>query len=126
MSARAGSVDPKLREVAVRLGREIPLRLIVLFGSTVRSDRSPEDLDLAVLGDEPVDSVALTNRFAVALGRSDVDLVDLRRADPLLQMQVAEHGVPLYESALGAFASFVSLAFRRFQDTRKLREVGSR
>lgn len=122
-SSAAYTLDPKLREVAERLGRELGLQLIVLFGSSARPGDTPEDLDLAVSGDEPCDTVDVTNRFAGALGRSDVDIVDLRRADPLLLMEVAEHGIALFERDPGTFTSFYSFAVRRFADTRKFREA---
>ncbi len=87
---------------------------------------SAEDLDLAIRGMKPVDLVALTNRFIQRLGRQDVDLADLRRADPVLMVQVARDGIPWYESEPGEFARFHSLAYRRFADTRKFREAERR
>ena len=100
------------------------LRLVVLFGSEARGDaREAADLDVAVDAGRPVDTVDLTNRLGVALGHPDVDLVDLRRADPVLLMAVAEEGVPLFEATPGTFVSFQSVAARRFYDTRKFREA---
>ena len=49
--------------------------------------------------------------------------MDLRRADPVLQMCVAREGVPLYEGSPAAFADFASLAMRRYADTSKFREA---
>lgn len=99
------------------------LRLVVLFGSSARGDDAPQDLDLAVQADRPLDLVAVTNRLTVELGRQDVDLVDLRVADPVVLMRVAEEGIAVYEARPGTFARFQSLAARRFFDTRKFREV---
>lgn len=95
----------------------------MLFGSTARAEGAGEDLDVALQGDDPLDLVHLTNRLAPALGRQDVDLVDLRVADPVVLLSVAEEGVVLYESEPGAFVRFQSLAARRFFDTRKFREM---
>lgn len=99
------------------------LRLVVLFGSSTRAEGPGQDLDLALQGEHPLDLVHLTNRLAPALGRQDLDVVDLRVADPVLLLSVAEEGVPLYESEPGAYARFQSLAARRFFDTHKFREM---
>lgn len=109
------------------MAREAGYELVVLFGSAVDEGgaREPEDLDLALRGDGPLDLVDATNRFTRALGTQavDVDVVDLRRADPLLMMMVARDGVVLHEEGPGAFARFWSLAARRYADTRKFREA---
>lgn len=99
------------------------LDLVVLFGSCARRRDVAGDLDLAVRGNEPLDLVALTNRLTTILATQDVDLADLRVADPVLLLGVAEGGVPLYEAEPGAFSRFQSLAARRFFDTRKFRDM---
>jgi predicted nucleotidyltransferase len=113
----------QLRAVAERIGREYGCRLIVLFGSAARAERRAEDLDLALLHDEPLDLVALTNRLIRELGTQAVDLCELRRAEPLLLALVARDGIPLYEADPTQFARFASLAMRRYADTRKFREM---
>ena len=61
------------------------LRLILVFGSTVTGLRSPKsDLDLAFLADAPLDPVAVTTDVIRVLHTDRVDVVDLRRASPLL------------------------------------------
>jgi len=114
----------RVHRVGQRIGRDIEADLVILFGSATRVEERPaEDLDIAVLARVPLDLVALTNRFVQALHFQDIDLVDLRRADPVLLAQVARDGVPLYETRSGAFTEFTSLAVRRFADTRKFREA---
>lgn len=115
----------RLREVAEDVGRETQCRLIVLFGSVARGDGPCEDVDLAILPARGValDTIELTNRLIEALRIQQVDVSDLRRADPLLLMLVANEGIPLYEGAQSEFACFVSLASRRYWDTRKFREM---
>jgi predicted nucleotidyltransferase len=95
----------------------------VLFGSVVRGEPRAEDVDLAVLCDGPLDSVALTNRLIRDLGFQAVDMCELRRAEPLLLALVARDGIPLYEAEPTEFARFHSLAMRRYADTRKFREM---
>jgi predicted nucleotidyltransferase len=115
----------EIARAAHRIADELDLRLVVLFGSTARGEERPEDLDLAVLaaGREPVDAAHVTNLLTVLLGRQDVDIVDLARADPVLMMLVARDGVPLFERTPSEFASFWSLAARRFADTKKFRDA---
>jgi len=113
----------QLREVAARLATECALNLVVLFGSARYPERHPEDLDLALQGDQPLDLVALTNRFIQELHVQAIDLADLRRADPLLMALVARDGLVLFERAPGIFATFASLAARRYNDTQKFRDA---
>ena len=119
------SIDD-LREIAARLGQESGYRLLVLFGSAARGAAAPEDLDVAVLGDAATDTVALTNELIRRTGTQQIDIADLRHADPLLMMLVARDGVPLYEREPGEFSRFASLAVRRYADTRKFREMEAR
>ena len=76
------------------------LELVVLFGSTAKGRRRP--------------------------GSDRLDLVDLRRAGPILAMGVARCGRLLYESEPGVFRRFQSLASRRYCDTAKLRRAQRR
>jgi predicted nucleotidyltransferase len=100
------------------------LRLIIVFGSSVTGRRGPDsDLDLALLGDAPLDLVAVTTDVIRLLQTDRVDVVDLRRASPLLAMEVARHGRLVYERTPGMHIEFISLAVRRYIDTKKLRDA---
>src|SRR3989338_3567644 len=114
-----GDLERAARDVAEAHGA----RLVVLFGSAARGDRVPEDLDLGVLADGPLDAVAVTAHFIRLLAVQQVDVTDLARAEPLLLMLVAQEGVPLYQRTPAAFTGFVSLAMRRYADTAKFREA---
>ena len=113
-------------EVAARVA-DLPgamprLDLLVLFGSTVKGRRrAGSDLDLAVRFDGPADLDALYPALAGRLGTDRLDLVDLRRAGPLLAFEVARSGRLLFERRPGTFREFQSLASRRYCDTAKLR-----
>jgi len=103
------------------------LRLLVLFGSAARDGAESEsDIDLAVQCDALADIDALYLAIAPRLGTDRLDLIDLRRAGPLLGMAVARTGRPLFEREPGAFRVFQSLASRRYCDTDKLRRAGRR
>lgn len=113
-----------LRRAARDVARELGAQLVVLFGSAAREDAlRAEDLDLAVLAREPLDPVAVTNAFIERLGVQEVDVADLRRADPVLLALVARDGIALFEETPSEFARFASLAFRRYADTRKFRAL---
>jgi predicted nucleotidyltransferase len=99
------------------------IQLVILFGSAARGKMHPRsDLDLAILADQPLDLIELTNQVTCLTHINDVDLVDLRRASPLLAMEVVRHGRVLHERSPGLYAQFCSLAYRRYVDTAKLRE----
>jgi len=100
------------------------LKLVLLFGSAAlgRVHRQ-SDIDLAFLFDRPVDILTLTNRVIRLLHTDNIDVVDLRRASPLLKFSVVKNGRLLYERQLGMFNEFYSLAFRMYVDTKKLRDA---
>lgn len=100
------------------------IQMMVVFGSTVTGLRGREsDLDLALLADAPLELVAVTTDVIRLLHTDQVDVVDLRRASPLLAMEVARHGRVIYERQPGLHVEFISLAFRRYVDTKKLRDA---
>lgn len=103
------------------------LRLLVLFGSLVKGRRPIRgDVDLGAQCDGPADLDALYLAIAPRLGTDRVDLIDLRRAGPLLAFEVARAGRLLFERRPGAFRAFQSLASRRYGDTAKLRRAQRR
>ena len=123
----AFSVD-SARDRVADIGRQIPeVRLLVLFGSAATGRaRAHSDVDVAVLCDGPADLDAIFVVVAPRLETSRLDLVDLRRAGPLLAFQVARTGVSLFEREPGEFRQFQSLASRRYADTKKLRDAQRR
>lgn len=96
--------------------------LIILFGSVAGGTARPDsDIDIAILASTPFNQLSMIDDIAGYLGTDRVDVVDLRRASPLLAMQALRHGRLLYESHAGDYATFYSLAHRRYVDTAKLR-----
>jgi predicted nucleotidyltransferase len=103
------------------------LQLLVLFGSAVKGRRAAgSDIDLGVRCDGPADLDELYLAIAPRLQTDRLDLIDLRRAGPLLAFQVARTGRLLFERRPGAFREFQSLASRRYCDTEKLRRAERR
>jgi predicted nucleotidyltransferase len=110
------------------LARAVPdLELLVLFGSAARGTASARsDVDVAVRCAGAADLEALHLALAPWLATGRLDLVDLRRAGPLLAFEVARSGRVLFERHPGAFREFQSLASRRYCDTEKLRAAQRR
>lgn len=103
------------------------LALVVLFGSAARGRVRPDsDVDVAVLTDSAADLESAFLALAPVFMTERLDLVDLRRAGPLLAFQVARSGLLLYERSPGAFRQFQSLASRRYADTKRLRDAQKR
>lgn len=117
----------ELRERLTPLFEEEGLRLVLLFGSAATGRlHGRSDIDIAFLFDKPMDILGLTNRVIRLLRTDNVDVIDLRRASPLLKFAAAKEGSLLYERSPGLFREFCSLAFRRYVDTRKLRDARNR
>ena len=116
------------RAACANVGLELPdLELLILFGSAARERiRETSDVDVAVRCDAAADLDALFMALAPRLKSDRLDLVDLRRAGPLLAFEVARSGYVLFERTPGLFREFQSLAFRRYADTRKLRDAQKR
>lgn len=78
---------PEAREALRQVARRHGVRLLVAFGSRVSGRaHAGSDLDLAVLQDRPQvqDELQLIVDLQAALPASDVDVVWLDRADPLI------------------------------------------
>jgi len=120
---RIPSLD-EIRTQLMPLFRDAGLQLAVLFGSAAQGQAGPRsDVDIALLYDDRIDPVQLTNRITQLLRNDAVDVVDLRTASPLLRFAALRDGKLLYERSPGIFHSVYSLAFRRYVDTKKLREA---
>lgn len=117
----------EIKERLVPLFKEGGLQLVILFGSIVPGRANKRsDIDLAFLFNESVDIVALTNKVIKLLHSNHVDVIDLRRASPILNFFVAKYGKVIFERSPGLFNEFYSLASRRYIDTKKLRDAQSK
>ena len=126
MSTGPFSID-EIKAKLAPLFKEEALQLVLLFGSQSSGQVHPEsDIDLGFLYDEAVDLLELTNKVIQLLRKDRVDVIDLRRANSLLCFSAARQGKLLYERCPGLFNSFYSLSFRRYIDTKKLRDARQR
>ena len=114
----------EIRERLTPLFQDEGLRLVMLFGSSVTGKmHRHSDIDLAFLFDRDMDIIALTNNVIRLLHTDNVDVIDMKHASPLLRFSVVRNGRLLYERLQGEFNSFSSLTFRRYVDTKKLRDM---
>lgn len=119
------------RDVVAEVARRHGVLLLVAFGSAaVRhlggSDpgrRDPRDLDLAVrFGGEPRLLEFLDELVQVA-GFQGIDLLDLRRADPVAKEQALADPVVLYEATPGTAAVEQMAAITEWMDSAWLRRL---
>lgn len=66
-----------------------------LAGNEDKSSKPPNDLDLAILTKERP-AFELKEAIIDIIGTDRVDLVDLRRAPPVMQFEILRTGVPIY------------------------------
>ena len=100
-----------------------------LFGSQASGRACPDsDVDVAVLGSELLtldQRLALQAELERALQQPRIDIVDLRRASPVLGYE-ALHGVRLFERAPEEVAEFASLVGREYESAMALLAQGFR
>ncbi|HEY8089612.1 MAG TPA: nucleotidyltransferase domain-containing protein [Polyangiaceae bacterium] len=105
------------------LEAEPAVRLAYVFGSTARGDgRAASDVDLGVVLDAGGQLGELAERVERGIGQA-VDLVDLRRAPPLLLHEVLRDGVVVVCRDDLERAEFESRALAEYLDTQHLRDV---
>lgn len=101
--------------------REFDLELVVLYGSRARGYARPDsDSDVGVVrraGLVPAEQILdLAAKLADATGLPNIDVVDLRRAPPLLKHSAGTHGRALYEDEPGRFNLFKVYAWKLWLD----------
>jgi predicted nucleotidyltransferase len=104
--------------------KTIDIKLIYLFGSRAQGVHiNTSDWDVAMLCAEPIENVRrweLSQNMAERLN-SDVDLIDLLSCSTVLQKQVIDSGVVLYDANnyADAFDMQVISMYARLQEGRK-------
>lgn len=99
------------------------VRVLTVFGSTVRGAPEPRDLDVAVRFEPTVkgDLLALLDDLAVLTGSDDLDVLVLDRAGPVARERALVGCLPLYESEPMAYASAQTAAMGERMDSDWLR-----
>lgn len=119
----------KAKSKIKKIAKDHNLSLVILYGSqaTGRANKD-SDIDIAVLGFEPIGFEKLTdlnNEFADIFETKEIDVKLLHRVDPLFRFQVMRDGVLLFGKSRD-FNSFRAYAFRDYfdsQDLFRLKEI---
>ena len=95
------------------------MQLAYLFGSLSRNQKG-NDVDLALLV-QGTPAFRLREAVVECLGTERVDLVDLRRASPVLRFEILRTGWPLYVADEEMQERFELATLHLYRDTRPLR-----
>lgn len=113
------NIQDAVAQLPSLLAREGVL-LAYLFGSLVEG-RPANDVDLALLMAEDRPPYRLRDAITEHLGTERVDIVDLRRASPVLRFEIISTGQLLYAADGDVQLAFELEALRLYKDTAYLR-----
>ncbi len=117
---KIAEIKPEVRKLA----HKYRLSLVVLFGSQVSGRTHPKsDVDFAFLSEKRMNLIEIAKMhmaFSQKLKLKNLELVDLKTAQPLLLKQVAKQSVLLYEKEPLVFANFKIYALKCFMKAKKL------
>jgi len=112
-----------------KIAQKYHLKLILLYGSAAKNSlKKTSDIDIAILPEKELSLktfLSLHTELSQILGndfKRELDLVDLRKKDPLFLYQVAKNCLLLY-GELNDFNEFRAFAFRYYLDSRDLRNL---
>lgn len=113
------SVSKEIKRVA----QGYRLKLVILYGSHARGTaKETSDVDIAILGESPLDLDAvldITNELSSIFESDDVDVKSLHHTNPFFRYQVTKDGVLLFGKEHD-FISFKAYAFRDYVDSQSL------
>lgn len=110
------------------------IELLVYFGSFQTEYYNKEsDIDIAFLTAGTIkidDQISLLEDLIRFHRKSEIDLIDLRRADPVLRYEVALNGKVLYEKEEGLFERYSLFYIKRLYELKpviedELKKIGS-
>lgn len=111
------------KETAERLKKDFQVNMVLLFGSHVRGTTHPgSDIDIAIQLAQNIDSRKKLDLIDTCMtffgGKTDISFIN--EASPLLNFKIARQS-RLLCGGKEDYLSFVSLAARRYADTKKFR-----
>lgn len=87
-------ITDKDRESIVKMAAKYRAKLVILFGSSLSTDRESRDIDIGVEGIEDEEFFAFYGELLFALSKP-VDVVDLSVKSRFVEL-IRQEGVPLY------------------------------
>ena len=109
-----------------KIAEKYNLTLVVLFGSQATGKtHKNSDMDIAVRGGRLLDLTELIHiqaDFCDIFGRSDVEVVDIQTASPILLRDITQDGKVLHSKTGDEFAILRMYASKLFVETQPLRD----
>lgn len=107
------------------LCERVGVDLLVLFGSAADDDAVPRDVDVAVRfrPDTAPDLLDLLEELYALTGYEGFDILDLRRAAPLVRDRALSGGRPLYQAGSGVFGNAQIAAMMERLETEEFRRL---
>jgi uncharacterized protein len=105
---------------------ELPVRLVVLFGSQADGRARPDsDVDVAVqlMPGGKWDHAFRAAGLVEDVARAEVDVVVLNEAGATLLLNVAADGIPLFEARVGDWRRFWHAAYRMYEEAAPVRAM---
>lgn len=113
----------KLIETVVK---KYSLRLLLLFGSRVsKKIHAESDFDIAYLNEKNlglIEEARLITELAPLLGSDNIDLLNLKKASPLVLFAVFNNCQVIYEENPLIFANLRAYSFKNYVETKLLYE----
>lgn len=117
-----------MKERIIPIVKSHGIDLVVLFGSAARGKTNKfSDIDIAIRSKRNLSYIAQASieyEICKALGRGDVEIVNLKDASPLLLSFIAKEGIVLYEAEAGVFDNFQIYAMRAYFEAQPLIKLG--
>lgn len=106
--------------VVDNIAQRYGLKLLVYFGSYQTEFYRPDsDIDIAYLTDKPLtieERLGLHRDLMLAHRKSEIDLVDLQTAEPILRYEIARGGRVLFEKESGLFDRYARFYVKRIYE----------
>lgn len=118
----------KKKSLLKKIAQKFSLELILLFGSRVEKPgnlHQESDFDVAYLGSRHLDlmeEAQLIIDLVPIFQSENIDLVNLKKASPLLLYAITKNCQVLYEKKALTFAALRAYAFKKYVETKPLYE----
>jgi len=117
-------IHQKHKELLEKIAKKYSLELLLLFGSKVSGKTHQEsDFDLAYLSKKDLNlnqEAELIIELSPIIGSENIDLVNLKKAPPLLFYAIFQSCQVIYEKNLLTFATLRAYAFKKYIETKPL------